>query len=136
MTIRFNRMFLLLSVLPIMVHTQHSAQGIQPYKKNPFYWEFKGKPCLLVGGSVDDDLFQVSWFESHLDTLAASGGNYIRNTMSPGTNQRWPFGKKDGKYDMTTLNPGYWFDVNRLLKTASDRDIVVQIEVWSTFSYS
>jgi hypothetical protein len=74
-TIRINRVFLLLSVLLIMVHTLNSAQGIQPYEKNPFYWEFRGKPCLLVGGSVDDDLFQVSWFEPHLDTLAACGGN-------------------------------------------------------------
>lgn len=132
---RTNRKFLLLPALFLVFHSLSFTQGIRPYEENPFYWEFRGKPCLLVGGSVDDDLFQVSWFEPHLDTLAACGGNYIRNTMSPSTSQRWPFGKKGGKYDMTTFNPDYWFDLNRLLTAASDRDIVVQIEVWSTFSY-
>ena len=135
MVIRINRIFLSIMVFSMGFHSLSSAQGIRPYENNPFYWEFRGKPCLLVGGSVDDDLFQVSWFEPHLDTLAACGGNYIRNTMSPSANQRWPFGKKDGKYDMNTLNPDYWYDVNRLLNAATDRDIVVQIEVWSTFSY-
>ncbi len=135
MTTRTNRKSLLLLTLFLAFHSLNSAQGIRPYEKNPFYWEFRGNPCLLVGGSVDDDLFQVSWFEPHLDTLAACGGNYIRNTMSPSANQRWPFGKKGDKYDMTTLNPEYWYDVNRLLKAASERDIVVQIEVWATFSY-
>ncbi|MEN8229319.1 MAG: hypothetical protein ABFS38_14265 [Bacteroidota bacterium] len=133
--IRANRIFLFFMALSMGSCSLGFAQGIRPYGENPFYWEFRGKPCLLVGGSVDDDLFQVSWFEPHLDTLVACGGNYIRNTMSPSANQRWPFGKKDGKYDMTTLNPEYWFDVNRLLHAASERDIVVQIEVWSTFSY-
>ena len=134
-----SRFFLLYGlVLPalfLVFHSLSSAQGIHPYEENPFYWEFRGKPCLLVGGSVDDDLFQVPWFEPHLDTLAACGGNYIRNTMSSGANQRWPFGKKGGKYDMNTLNPEYWYDVNRLLKAASVRDMVVQIEVWATFRY-
>ena len=33
-------------------------QGIQPSKANPFYWEYKGKPIVLLGGSEDDNLFQ------------------------------------------------------------------------------
>ena len=26
---------------------------IQPYAKNPFYWQYKGAPVLLIGGSVE-----------------------------------------------------------------------------------
>ena len=32
---------------------------IQPYPANPFYWQYKGEPVLLLGGSVDDNLFQL-----------------------------------------------------------------------------
>lgn len=134
-TIGITRIFLFMMLLSMGSGSPGFGQGIRPYDKNPFYWEFRGKPCLLVGGSVDDDLFQVPWFEPHLDTLVACGGNYIRNTMSPGAGQRWPFGKKDGKYDLTTFNPEYWSELTRLLQAASVRDIVVQIEVWATFAY-
>jgi len=32
---------------------------IDIYGKNPVYWQYKGKPVLLLGGSADDNLFQV-----------------------------------------------------------------------------
>ena len=32
---------------------------IQVYKENPRYWQYKGEPILLIGGSVDDNLFQI-----------------------------------------------------------------------------
>ena len=32
------------------------SDRIQPYETNPRYWQYKGKPVLLLGGSKDDDL--------------------------------------------------------------------------------
>ena len=29
---------------------------IQIYSENPRYWQYKGKPVLLIGGSVEDNL--------------------------------------------------------------------------------
>ena len=55
---------------------------IRPYSKNPFYWQYKGEPVLLLGGSIEDNLFQISDIEAHLDLLHAVGGNYVRCTMS------------------------------------------------------
>ena len=55
---------------------------IQPYIENPFYWQYQGKPVLLLGGSREDNLFQIPDLEAHLDLLASVGGNYIRCTMS------------------------------------------------------
>ncbi len=49
---------------------------------HPPYWQFRGEPVLLLGGSVEDNLFQIPNLEEHLDLLAAAGGNYVRNTMS------------------------------------------------------
>ncbi len=35
------------------------AQRIQPWAENPRYWQYRGQPVLLVGGSKDDHLFQI-----------------------------------------------------------------------------
>jgi len=36
-----------------------SGKGrIGVYKENPRYWQYKGKPVLLLGGTDDDNLFQ------------------------------------------------------------------------------
>ena len=55
---------------------------IQPYEKNPRYWQLGGRPVLLLGGTVKDCLFQIPDLEAHLDLLHSVGGNYVRNTMS------------------------------------------------------
>ena len=30
---------------------------IQPYAKNPRYWQYKGEPVMLLGGSKTDHIF-------------------------------------------------------------------------------
>jgi hypothetical protein len=55
---------------------------IKPWTENPRYWQYKGKPVLLLGATLNDNLFQNDNLESHLDSLRMSGGNYVRNTMS------------------------------------------------------
>ena len=44
-----------------------SEQELKPYKVNPWYWEYKGNPVMLLGGSKDDSLFQILDLEKHLD---------------------------------------------------------------------
>jgi len=59
---------------------------IKPYSKNPSYWEYHGKPILLIGGSDCDNIFQWAGdgtkLIDHLNLLRRCGGNYIRCTMS------------------------------------------------------
>ena len=62
---------------------------IMPFEKNPSYWQYEGRPVLLVGGTDDDNLFQLPHLEEHLDLLASVGGNYIRNTMSSRVDKGW-----------------------------------------------
>ena len=57
---------------------------IQIYKENPRYWQYKGEPILLIGGSVEDNLFQIPNLKEHLELLKSVGGNYVRSTMSWG----------------------------------------------------
>ena len=111
------------------------TQRIQPFAANPWYWQYKGKPVMLLGGSVEDNLFQISNLKEHLDQLASSGGNYVRNTMSSRDDGYvWPFLKiQDGKYDLEKMDADYWKRFENLLKLALERDIIVQIEVWDRF---
>jgi len=105
-------------------------------EKNPWYWEYGGKPVLLLGGSVEDNLFQIPNLEEHLDLLKRVGGNYVRCTMSSRDEGNvWPFLMVDGKYDLDQWNPEYWRRFHRFLDLTSERNIIAQVEIWATFDY-
>ena len=116
--------------------------GLRPWPENPFFWQFRGEPTLLLGGTDDDNLFQ--WpspqLEEHLDALVAAGGNYIRNTMSDRHGRGWelyPFKQLDnGNYDLDQWNLAYWERFSRMLRETARRDVVVQIEIWDRFDYT
>ncbi len=111
---------------------------IKPWVKNRSYWQYKGKPVLLMGATDNDNLFQNDNLLTHLDSLKEAGGNYIRNTMSdrdPG--DLHAFGTTaGGKYDLNTWNAEYWGRFENLLRLARERDIIVQIEIWDRFDHS
>jgi hypothetical protein len=122
---------------------------IKPYSKNPSYWEYHGKPILLIGGSDRDNIFQWAGdgtkLTNHLDLLRACGGNYIRCTMSSRAytpeGYRWdllpyPFAKVNGKYDLRQWNNVYWNKVRTLLKETKKRGIIVQLEIWDRWNES
>jgi hypothetical protein len=118
-------------------------ERIRPHPANPCYWEYRGAPVLLLGASDQDNLFNhpdigPDGLEAHLDLLVASGGNYVRNTMSsrdPGN--VWPFARSEGGvHDLNRWNPEYWDRLEDLLRMTHDRDIVVQIEIWDRFDFA
>jgi len=111
---------------------------IKPCSQNQKYWEYKGQPTLLLGGSKNDNLFQSQNLKEHLDELQEAGGNYIRNTMSSrDSGDVWPYFKQqDGKYDLEKWGEEYWQRFENLLKLTEERDIIVQIEIWDRFDYS
>ena len=131
-------------------------QGIRPYINNSMYWQFSGKPCLLLGGTNDDNLFQWAGdkhkLTDHLDLLLSVGGNYVRNTMSSRANaydeegNRIEFTDKgcvypylrqnDGKYDLDQWNDEYWHRLEIFLSETRSRDIIVQLELWDAFTLS
>lgn len=117
-----------------------AGDRIQPWSKNPRYWQFKGQPVLLLGGSKDDNLFQIPDLREHLDDIRAAGGNYIRNTMSDRKDKGFEvypfFQRPDGKFDLEQWNEEYWQRFENLLQWTAERNIIVQIEVWDRFDYS
>lgn len=44
--------------------TWNPGDRVQPYGENPWYWQYEGKPALLIGGTDQDNPFQ--WEESRL----------------------------------------------------------------------
>ena len=112
--------------------------ALKPYASNPFYWEWDGKPVILLGSSSEDNLFQVEHFASELRRLARSGGNYVRCTMSSRDRDNvWPFSKLDsGLYDLTRPGEEYWRRFREFLAECRANRIVAQIEVWDRFDFA
>ena len=112
---------------------------IQPYSGNRFYWQYKGQPVLLLGGSVEDNLFQIPNLKEHLDLLQSVGGNYVRCTMSSrDEGDVWPFEKnpETGLYDLNAAGEEYWRRFERFLELAAERDIIAQFEMWDRFDFA
>jgi len=115
-----------------------SSSGIDIIESYPQYWEYHGEPVLLLGGSDEDNLFQLPRLEQQLDLLASAGGNYVRNTMSSrDSGNVWAFylDPESGTYDLNRWNPEYWHRFQNLLELSAAREIVVQVEIWATFDF-
>ena len=109
---------------------------IQIYPDNSRYWQYQGQPVLLLGGSVEDNLFQIPNLREHLNLLKSVGGNYVRCTMScRDEGNVWPFKKVNQLYDLEAWNEEFWSRFEAFLKLTTERNIIIQIEIWATFDY-
>jgi hypothetical protein len=107
-------------------------ERIKPWNENPRFWEYRGEPVLLIGGSVEDNLFQIPNLEEHLDQLVDAGGNYVRCTMSSRDEGNvWPFAAEDGLFDLDRWNDEYWRRFDAFLEATGKRRIFVQVELWA-----
>jgi hypothetical protein len=115
-----------------------NADRIKPYTKNPRYWQYMGKPVMLLGGSATDHIFLLDDLEAHLDEMQAVGANYVRCTMSQreGLDLKPHKRQLDGKFDLDEWNQDYWRRFENMLKWTREREIIVQIEVWDRFDFS
>jgi hypothetical protein len=135
------RSVLLLGILLIAIScksTKSNNDNIRPYIGNAYYWQYKGEPLLLLGGTWQDNLFNHPiGLERQLDLLLESGGNYVRNTMSHrNTGNVFAYVQADGKYDLDQFNDEYWHRFGSFLRMTHERNIIVQIEVfdpWDLF---
>ncbi|WP_425421408.1 hypothetical protein [Phaeodactylibacter xiamenensis] len=130
------RNLLLLSLFSLYL-SYIQAQPIDINPDNPWYWTYKSKPVMLIGGSNEDNLFQSPDYLEQLDLLQSLGGNYVRCTMSSRDEGNiWAFAKgADGLYNLREFNPEYWQRFADFLAAADERGIIVQVEVWATFDF-
>lgn len=146
MSVKIFNPLLLLSFLIFACNPVTRAQSpgsmdveetIRPYSGNPWYWEYKGEPVVLIGGSDDDNLFQWTGKQltDQLDLLASLGGNYLRNTMSDrDEGDVYAFEEvREGVYDLDQWNAEYWDRLRFFLEETCKRDIIVQLTLWDHF---
>lgn len=123
-----------------------SGNPISPFDGNSFYWQFRGQPCLLLGASAKNNLFQCACpahpsginLPEHLDQLADAGGNFLRCSLSarePGDVQ--PFNKqnKSGLYNLSSHASEYFARLHDFCDETARRGIIVQIELWDTWDF-
>ena len=116
--------------------------AIRVCKDNPWYFQYRGKPVLLLGASDYHNIFQRPDLVEHLDRMISAGGNYVRNTMAsrellPDHNDLWPYrvaGKTEDTliniYDLDHWNEEYWQRFAKMLQETYKREIIVEIELW------
>jgi hypothetical protein len=117
--------------------TESISTPIQPSETHAQYWSMDGKNIMLLGGSDEDNLFQMDNVRAQLDLLKSVGGNYVRNTMSSrDEGNDWPFAKNEaGMYNLNSWNDAYWNKLDSFLSACAERDIIVQMELWATFDF-
>ncbi len=131
----------------------YDARRIQPWSEDARYWQYKGEPILLLGGSDQDNLFNhpnigPDGLAAHLDLLKSVGGNYLRNTMSSrdrvdpdsdlyNDTNLYPFhfDENTGLYDLSRFDEAYWERFRTYLDLTAEREIIVQIELWDRWDY-
>jgi hypothetical protein len=119
--------------------------GIRVYADNPFYWEYQGKPVLLLGGSSapkgglnDEGMFLWPDVAGSLDKLVSAGGNYTRCLVSGRLRGEplWPFSSAEGRFDLDRWDEAYWHCFESFLTETRKRGVITDIEVWATFDYA
>lgn len=136
--IRVANTIVLLAVCNLTWGQSVRDDGIRPWSQNPRYWQYKGRPVMLLGGSKTDHIFLLDDLKAHLDEMQEVGANYVRNTMSQREGKELKPHKllPNGKFDMDQWNEEYWRRFANMLKWTAEREIFVQIEVWDRFDYS
>ena len=145
-----NRVLFLIFMLLIFQEGKLEAQDLKPYSENPYYWEYKGKPVLLIGAFngahnvfIEPDMHDSSVsLTAQMDEMVNAGGNVMRCVLDPGKAVSYscpPWGKNSaGRFNLNYFASGsnsYWGKFEYFLHEAEKRDIIVQIEVWDRFDW-
>ena len=129
--IKKPEIFLLVLFLVPFCFVNAQERGIQPYAENPYYWEFDGKPVVLIGASGNDNLFQNQDVAHELNIMHSIGANYTRCTLSSrDIGDDLPYWRTGLRYNLNKFNPDYWKKLDEFLKLTAERKIVVQLEIW------
>ncbi len=130
-----NSSALFLSIAVCATGPVQADDAIRPYEDNSYYWQYKGQPVLLLGGSDQDNLFNhpdiaPDGLEAHLDLLRPVGGNTFRNTMSSrdaGNLLAFHRDPDTGLYDLDRFHDASRQRLDNPLTLANARDIIVQM---------
>ncbi|WP_373548389.1 cellulase family glycosylhydrolase [Haliscomenobacter sp.] len=149
-TLRF-RYLLLLCIFCSPIAAQ--AQTLQLLPQNPHYFQYQGKPIVIVGsgehyGAVLNQGFD---YTRYLKSMKADGLNTTRlfmgayyekpgafgiekNTLAPNETQLiLPWQQLQGKYDLTRWNEAYFKRLHDFMKKATENGVIVEINLFSAY---
>lgn len=139
-----------------------AAEGLRLHPDNPHYFQFRGKPTLLVtsgehyGAVLNQDFDGAKYLETLArdglnHTRLFTGGAYVepsgafniaRNTLAP-ANGRFlaPWARSDqpgyagggNKFDLTRWNDAYFARLKTFLGEAAHRGMVVEVNLFCPF---
>lgn len=129
------------------------GQTLRLLPGNPHYFEYQNKPMLIIGSGEHYGALIHSSFDlnKYFITLASSGLNHTRlfmgayyekpgafgikkNTLAPNPDQLiLPWLSEQGKYDLSEWNPVYFSRLHRLMLSAADAGVIVEITLFSSY---
>ena len=138
-------MKLVLAALSLVVAV--SAQPLQLHPENPHYFQFDGKPVVLItSGEHYGALLNKDFdYERYLDTLHSNRLNLTRvfsgsyrevqgnfeikdNTLAPAPDKFiTPWLQRDGKFDLTRWDEAYFTRLKKLVSYARRKDVIVEL---------
>lgn len=137
----------------MLISLASEGQPLQLLPQNPHYFQYRGKPLVIVGsgehyGAVMNLDFD---YNTYLETLEQDGLNTTRlftgayyekpgafgiehNTLAPADDRLMlPWVKKDGKYDLTAWDTGYFSRLHDFMQKAEKHGIIVEITLFSAY---
>lgn len=136
---------------------QAPAAPISLHAENPHYFDFRGKPTVLVGSTEHYGAVVNADFDyiRYLDEVRACGLNFVRifsgayvettgsfgiasNTLAPAPGKLIvPWAKTNAgqgdRYDLSQWNAAYFHRLRGFVKAAGNRGIVVELTLFSPY---
>ncbi len=107
------------------------ADRIQASTGNPYYWEYRGEPTLLVGAPLPEAPAHVEDVPGLLALVEECGANFARCTLPCSIDPlQSPFVVKDGVAQLDQFDDAYFDRISLFLELTNARGIVVQLEIW------
>ncbi len=148
-------------ILPVLVLAMAAAQPLRLHPANPHYFEFRGRPAVLVtSGEHYGAVLNLDFdYVRYLDTLRRDGLNLTRtfagsyrevpgsfhieqNTLAPKPDRfisPWPRSNEPGaadglnKFDLGRWNDAFFARLKDFLRQASRRGIIVELNLFCPF---
>jgi hypothetical protein len=146
-------MFRITPLLLSIAFLANAANPIRLHPANPHYFEFRGKPAILItSGEHYGAVLNLDFdYKRYLQTLAADRLNMTRvfvgayregpkafsitaNTLAPADDKfiaPWP--RTGAKFDLKRWNNAYFTRLKNFMKEASARGIVVELTLFCPF---
>lgn len=101
----------------------NADNAIQPLTENPAYWQYEGKPVLLLGASATLSIHDIKNVKNYVDSLSEYGMNYLPLALPQKSLQNT--GNKSANATITEKQ--YLDKFKQLIKYAFKKNIIIAL---------